>query len=64
MTHRNAHTALALQLAPSEPGVVRSAVGSVSASLLVVGIAVLENSLELSLLILIIVLLISLLLVG
>ncbi len=64
MTHRTAHTALAMQLAASEPSVVRAAVVSVPASLLVVGIAVLENSLELGLLILIIVLLISLLLVG
>jgi len=64
MTHRNAHTALALPLSPNGKSVVRAAVVSVPASLLVVGIAVLENSLELGLLILIIVLLISLLLVG
>ena len=66
MTHPNAHTALALRLAPSELRAVRLAVVSVPASLLVVGIAVGENSLELGLLILLIVLLISisLLLVG
>ncbi len=63
MTHRNAHSALALRLAPSEPS-VRSVEVSVPASLLVVGIPVRENSLELGLLILIIVLLISLLLLG
>ena len=64
MTHRNAHTALALSLAPNGPSGVRRAVVSVPASLLVVGIAVGENSRELGLLILIIVLLISLLVGG
>lgn len=64
MTHRTAHTALLLSLAPNGSSAVRPAVVSVPASLLVAGIAVGENSLELGLLILIIVLLISLLLVG
>ena len=64
MTRRNADNALALRLAPSEPSVVRPVVVSVPASLLVVGIAVGENSLELGLLILIMVLLISLLILG
>ena len=61
MMHRNAHRTPALSLAPS---VASAGVVSVSASLLLVGIAVWENIIELGLLILILVLLISLLIVG